>query len=202
MTDVIQNPNIGRALQEMLGLQGRVRPSLDMVVVPTVQVANCEMTGYVCRSRSASATLLQAAVGGQRPTFQFQAPPGVLALISSIFMNASSEFFLAATFSQNAAALGTSALAQYTDQRLIQEGAIPSCDLTVGTQAAAITPIEWGIRVQSDVASEEALTTHNPKNWVVGSGVAGVPRTLGIQGQSVNLDMRLTIEWIEFQLTN
>lgn len=193
----IQNPEISRILSECLGLQGRVSPGLEEFVVPTFQVADARLSSYICKSRSATAQLYQAAVVGQRPTAVLTAPPGVVAMITHIWAFSAVDAPLNMTFSQNNAALGSVATKSYTDQRLITAGETPGCQLTYGTQVAAITPVQWQHRMQEQVAGQGATLNHDPVNWVVG-GDTNQSRSISFQAGTTNQSFLLTVEWVEY----
>lgn len=198
----IQTPSVGRILAEALGLKGRIDPELEKFIIPTIQLANAELSGFVCTSRSCTSTGSGAAVAAEFPTLQFIVPPGVLALITRLDANTNGagETSLRASFAQNALALGTAGLNAFTDQRLIQQNQTPSCNLTSGSQAAAISPIEWNGRLSIGAATAPTYEGR-PVAWVIGSGVADATRSLGFQSSGLNEVLRLTLEWVEFQLT-
>ena len=201
MAEPIQNPLVGQVLQSAFGLQGRVRPSLETFVIPTVSLGDLSLGMTPDVARSASAFIDIAAVVGEQATLRFESIGGVICAIRQIHLFGDDDFTFIWAHRGNAAAiaaLGTTEDKGFCDGRLLAgapSGAqAPSGVLTDGTQVAALANPTGSIRVLATAG----LVGFRPNNWFVGTGRPGLVGFLEMQCNTANSRIRGSIEWDEY----
>jgi len=199
----IQRPEIGAALQKLLGLQGRVQPALDQFVVPTISVGTLELGAAPPVVRKAVVSINENAVALQRFVGRFEAVPGTICVLRKInlFSSAGAANF-SARFPGNATAVGPFAnlrTSAFTDGRLLS-GSVggaqgPSGRLTTGTQAASLGAMTFQVRIPA-----EGLNYDIPGNgWVIGNGQ--IEGFMDFQVALDNTTIQGSIEWDEYALS-
>lgn len=176
MAKDINNPLVGELLQRAFDLKGRVRPSLEEFIVPTISLGDLSLSLGPSIKRHAACRVAQAAVSGQRFVFRFEAIPGTICVITRVFFHSAAgatEF--AGAFVGNAATvsgLGSTALKGYTDGRLLPGTPFgapvqPSGVVTFGTQVGP-----GGILALFSIQVPAAGLVYEPPpgTWVVGTG--------------------------------
>jgi len=197
MAQPIQTPLVGSALQRLFGLQGRVRPSLEEFIVPTVQVANLDDGSPPNVSRTASSFGSQAAVAGEFGTFRLEVPPGTIAEVLAVYLPVpSATFNLRIATTDAPAALANTGSKRFWDGRLNFENQLPAGVLTFGTQVAALTTVIGLIPVTT---VENTIWTP-PRGLIVGSGKQGQFGFFMIQNATANQALIATIVWREYAL--
>ena len=207
MTLEIQNNRAGAALTDAFDLKGRVRVELEEFIVPTVLIADISHTAPPGIQRTASAYFSQIAVLGQRACFQFIVPGGTLAVIKRIqfygIVSATDAWFI--LFSAENAALGkpaNQATMSFTDGRLQQTGASPSCELWSGTKVSTLNA-DWAIPQFAPITAtyNSAECVYEPNGgWVVGSGLPNVSSFLEGAFDGTNMAQACVLEWEEYQV--
>jgi len=191
----IQEPGVGQALQAAFNLQGRVRPVLEEYIVPTVMIADFSaQASGVPLARSAAARLTVGATIGEMATMRFEMPAGMLAKIVRFHAFPSADGNLAFSFSSAGAPQAVPFIADFLDGRLVQLGQTPVAGATGGTQIGTIAPISLMYRAQNAIGG----LTLEPEHWVVGSGVPGQFGFFEAQLTNVNSQCQFAMEWIEY----
>ena len=197
LLDIQDGGRISAALQRFLRLQGRVRPQIDSIIVPTVSVGDlgdCQEPGVCLLSQSQGTS---PAVAAEFGAFRLDVPVGIIAVIRKIWIEVPAAAG-AVAFRMGAAAVLTltnpgANITGIVDQRAnVPNVLIPGATLTDGTSVATIQSVStW---TQSVLAAGTLIL---PNRWVIGTGqAAGV---LEIQTLSaVNVTMNLALEWEEF----
>lgn len=200
MSQVIQTPKVGELLTDAFGLKGRVRPSLEEYIVPTISLGDLSLSIAPGPVRHAAALINQAAVAAQRWVARFEAPPGVLCVIRQIAIRSSGGLTqLSAQYVGNVPTItpGTTCAKSFTDGRLLVGSGTtqtPSGILLSGTQVAALAAPVFQVSVPA-----EGLIYLPPGGWVVGGG-AGASGYLEMQMPVVNITAFGGIEWDEYQV--
>ena len=199
----IQRPEIGAALQKLLGLQGRVQPSRDQFVVPTISVGALDLGSAPPVVRKAVVSINESAVALQRFVGRFEAVPGTICVLRKInlFSSAGAANF-SCRFPGNATAVGPFAnlrTSAFTDGRLLAGSAGgaqgPSGRLTTGTQAASLGAMTFQLRIPADGISYDI-----PGNgWVIGNGQ--IEGFMDFQIALDNSTIQGSIEWDEYALS-
>lgn len=199
MPKQIQNPLVGQALQYLFGLQGRVEPSLDEIVVPTVQIGDLSRGGPPGITRSASAAFSQAAGGaGQFSVARFEVPGNVVARIDSMVVRVSgAAATLIITHGSTFATPANTAQKSLKDGRLLQAGEVAAGVVTYGTQG--VTPFAPTTSERYFLASNALVTIPTP-GLIVGSGLPGQFGFMEFGLITPNLQLDATIQWTEFRL--
>lgn len=195
MPTQIQRPQVAELLTRFFRLTGRVRPSLDDVVIPTVQIG--DLTGGATPPiiRSASAFAEPTKTAGERATWRLEAPPGTLLDVKVIWvLNYDVESSLRVHFGTSIATPPDLAPSRYTDGR-ITGSETPAGILLSGTQAGLLANYQW-LQNFGAVARE----TIYPNNWIVGTGNPGTFGFLELQSTSANNLMALNLQWDEYQI--
>jgi len=202
MAQPIQDPTVGGALQALFSLQGRVRPALEEFIVPTVRIADLSQGATPAISRHASAAFNQAAVAGEHAQLRFEMIPGALAVIRRLHLVADTDTMIRINFPGNAAtlgALGTVAAKGFTDGRVLAGSPggeqNPAAVLTYGTAVAPLGAFQVFFQA---LATEEVNI--EPRGWVVGTGRPDLYGFLELDTYSLNVQLRGSIEWDEYQL--
>lgn len=204
MAQPIQDPTVGTALQQLFGLQGRVRPALEEFIIPTVKVADLSLKTADPVIRHASCRTSVAAVAAERPVFRFESIGGTICVIRRIFLfSATAAGNPSFAFHGNAATLGalaTTATKSFTDGRLLPgapSGAQkPSGVLTIGTQPGSLGTVHWEGRMDASLGLEITPT----RGWVVGTGRPGLVGFLEGQVAVNNIALAVSMEWDEYYL--
>lgn len=203
MTQPIQDPSVGVTLQNLFNLQGRVRPSLEEFVVPTVQIA--DLSGYARPpvTRRATCLINQNPVAGERFVMRFEAIPGTICVLRRIRVAPSTQGNFSWQFVGNAAtlgALGTTAVKSFADGRLLTGNPSglqrPSGVLTTGTQVGGLaTPQGQAIAPVTGLV----LDIPDP-GWVVGTGNPSLFGFFEAQIATVNITVVGSMEWDEYSV--
>ena len=175
--------------------------------MPTVVVADISQSSPPAIQRTATAYFSEGATIGQRACFQFIVPGGTIARIRrlsffSTNITAADAWFI--LFSAETAALGlpsNQANMSFTDGRLQESGAIPSCQLWYGRKISTL-PADWALPLfMVDTTYGSAQNSYVPSaGWIVGSGKPGVSSYLEGAFDGVNMPQSGVIEWEEFQV--
>ena len=199
----IQRPEIGAALQKLLGLQGRVQPKLDEFVIPTISVGALDLGSAPPVVRKAVVSINESAVALQRFVGRFEAVPGTICVLRKInlFSSAGAANF-SCRFPGNATTVGPFAnlrTSAFTDGRLLAgsgggaQG--PSGRVTTGTQAATLGAMTFQVRIPAD-----GLSYDIPGNgWVIGNGL--IEGFMDFQIALDNSTIQGSIEWDEYALS-
>lgn len=193
MSKDIQDPTLAQLLTAALGLQGRVRLSLEEFVIPTIQVADLQMGMPPPVARAATAVGLAAAVSGQTATFRFEIPGSLLARIEYLTVRAGAIGTIAASWTATGGPQAGTAEKAFTDGRLLQQAEAPAGVLTFGAQVAGIPPVSWRARIRADTPERFKFD-----HWVVGSGIPTQFGFLEFAFSAANLAVDLTLEWTEY----
>lgn len=197
----IQSPAVGTALQDLFGLQGRVRPALEEFIIPTVQVADIGQGSAPYVRRHAIARWYQAAVAAEYFTMRFEMIPGTIAVVRHMQVTAGGTGSLRVNFAGNAAtiaALATTATKGFTDGRILAGsaggGQTPAGVLTYSTSAALVGTYQGQIRLTT--------TPYDlyPDGWVIGTGASGLFGFLEFAFDNANQVVQGYVEWDEYQV--
>lgn len=116
MSKPVQNPEAGSALQRLFNLVGRVRPSLEEYIIPTVQIADLSLRSEPPVSRLCSATSNTFSVAPNFPSWRIDAQPGTVVRLNKLIIRGNAAKILYVSF----AAVGTVSNAvntHFTDSR-------------------------------------------------------------------------------------
>lgn len=195
MTKTIQNPRVSGALQEAFDLQGRVKPALDEIIIPTVQVADLSTGQIPATRRACSCRFIQPGVAGEKFTARFEIPAGIIAVVQRLFIYPSADLRIFAQFSGfSVGALPNVAQKAVTDQRLTVSGIQPAGVLTYGTQAPFVTNAQW-----MGFAPLGQGLIYEPNGWVVFGGLQNFG-FLELQSGTDNVQVIGHMEWTEYDL--
>lgn len=198
MPKQIQNPLVGQALQYAFGLQGRVDPALDEIVIPVVSVGDLSRGGPPGISRAASAAFSQAAVVGEFAVARFEVPGNVVARIDRLVVRSSAAAAtLVVTYGSTFPTPANTAQKNLKDGRLREANQVPAGVLTFGTQVP--TPFAPTTSERYFLASN-VLTVLELPGAVVGSGLAGQFGFLEFGLITNNVQLDATLHWTEFTL--
>lgn len=196
----INDPSVGAALQELFGLQGRVRPVLEESIIPTVQVADLSEGSRPARIRHASAHFDVGANAVEHFVARLEAPPSVLMELTSFRLAPLSAGEVQVFFGSSIPVPSTFASKAYTDQRVrdTKSGGTqsPGGLLTIGTQVASLGTVQWGIFLNAD----NLLYEYSPKGWFVGSLAPAGFGFIEFSFGSNNVRVRGSMEWTEYQI--
>ena len=200
MPKPIQDPTVGQLLQRAFGLVGRVRPALDEVIIPVVNVADLAKGSEVPLTRRASASFGEAAGGaGVHIVARLEVPPNIIAVVERIIARTTGFANLLAHFGSILPAPANVATKSFTDGRLIARGEQPAAVLTSGQDPTpALTTWDWRA-VCSNLAEQQLVL--NDVGWVVGDGRPGQFGFLEFGLAETNVGLQMAIEWTEYQLT-
>lgn len=195
MPQVIQNPVVGQLLQRAFNLQGRVRPALDEIIVPTVSLGELAPGSAPPITRAATARFSQAAVVGERFVARFEVPGNVIAVINALSIQASTAGPVFVHFGSSIAAGATTAQKSYADGRLIDQGETPAAVLTYDTQVGNLATIDWGVSGNPTTGQR-----FEPRGWVVGTGRRDQFGFLEFNYGTDNLTVGGALEWTEYAI--
>lgn len=193
MAQPIQTPGVGAALQRLFRLQGRVRPSLEEFVIPTVQVADLSQGSVPPVRRHAVSFFNQPGVAGQSATWRLEVPPSVLARIDRIYVTPAAAGPMFANFGSTIAVPAGNAANEFSDARVRANGELPAGLVTFGTQVAILAGT-WRV----DVAANE-VTEIRPRAWLIG-GLFDAFDFLEMQFFQANTAVTVAMEWEEYQI--
>lgn len=103
MSQPIQDPGVGTALQRFFRLVGRVRPSLEEYVIPVVSVGDISQNSEPAVSRLCIAQEFTGSVAPDFPTFRIEAQAGTVVRLRKLWFRTQSASY----FYLSRAALGT-----------------------------------------------------------------------------------------------
>jgi hypothetical protein len=136
-----QNARASAALQAEFNTVGRLRTSVDEVIVPVALVADLSGTS-TNPIRRACVRILQTAVVGQFFTARLELPTGVLGVVRRVIIqNNSGSRLMNVFFGSTVPAPATLGISVYTEGRLRASGQTPAGVLAFGTQVAALATI-------------------------------------------------------------
>lgn len=198
MAKTIQNPDVAQQLQKLFGLVGRVRPALDDVVVPVVQVGDLSAGGNPPFVRRAAASHGIAAVPAEYPSWKFEIPAGIGALITKVYAEgpgtAPRELWVNFNDADPGVIYANTATSQFADQRV--GSSTPAGRLHYDTQAPGWATYRF--KIPGNGVTTPIIVT-NP-GWVV-AGIDNAPGYLNFQGETVNETWpNFSLEWVEFNL--
>jgi len=204
MAQPIQVPLVGAALQEMFGLQGRVRPALEEFIMPVVLVGAIDAGAPPATSRTAIAAMVLGATAGERATWRFEVPPGSLAELLWMDASAPAAEVIKANFPGNAATIGplaNAAASEFIDGRVLAGaaggGQVPSAVLTYGTQAAVLAKSVARFYLQADVPRRIDF----PPGTIVGTARGDQYGFVEFQYAAANTALTaVTLAWREYSL--
>lgn len=194
MAKRIQNPVVGQALQRAFGLQGRVDPSLDEIIVPVVNLGDIGQNSPPDISGVAIARADQGGVAGEVYRARFEVPGNVLAVIQRIYVRTTTLQTFRVNFVSPGAARAFTASKAYTDGRLLDAGLSPAGVLTFGTDPAPLPTYQWSFAAPTDGVIVA------PPGLVVGSGREGQFGFLEFSGTGVNTPVFLSLQWREYRV--
>lgn len=139
MSQPIQRPDVSQRLQELFRLVGRVRPSLEEYVIPTVQVADLGVAAAPPVRRVVQIGGLRAAVAGEHGIVRIGNPAGSNNIIQLKWWDtkpaAASTMYMAFVEGTLASSAAIATL-QYTDRRA--DDLYP--DVTADMVSGTVTP--------------------------------------------------------------
>lgn len=195
----IQSPTVGQLLQNLFGLQGRVRPALEEFIVPVVNVADVAKSAGVSIRRSVVGRFTIAAVVGELPQIQMAVPAGIIARVTKLYLWSDTVMQVRIHHGNGLAAAPPTAMStRYTDWRLLSPTfQNPAVIPTVGTAAAGLAVYEEVYRL---------FTVNRPieLEWdQLGGVVVGGTSTTGyfeVAAVTANSSLNGTLMWEEYQL--
>lgn len=140
----IQTPVVGQLLAREFGLVGRVRPKLDEIIIPVVNVADLAKGSGLPLRKVATAQWQQVAVVGEYFVAQMVVRPGTLVQLHKLLIRTDQTTSLVIHHG-NALAVAPASLAtyRYMDGRLLAPEFIsPQTQVLYDTQAAALATYE------------------------------------------------------------
>jgi hypothetical protein len=202
MAQDIGVPGLGAALQELLRLQGRVRPQFDEIIVPTITVADlshCAMP-VVCRSVVTRMDCLK--VAGRYPIVRLDAQAGIVCHIKQIWILAEADDTKwGLVFEGMGVTAGSSTVvSKFADGRLrgptIPGPPTPGVHASAGTSVSVVPTPTWERTAMTGPGIEYA-----PERWVIGGGQAGqnIINSITMTGFTANQNATVVMEWDEFQ---
>lgn len=202
MAQDIGVPGLGAALQELLRLQGRVRPQFDEIIIPTITVADLSHCAAptVCRSVVSRMDCLK--VAGRYPSIRLDAQEGVIAQIKHIWILAeSADTRWGAIYEGAAVAAGSSTVVStFADGRLrgpsVPGPPTPGVQAQAGTGPSVVSNPPW----QRQAGTAPGID-YAPERWIIGGGQAGdnARNAITMTGFTANQNATVVMEWDEFQ---
>lgn len=195
MSQPIQRPDVSARLQDLFRLVGRVRPSLEEYIIPTVQVADLGMAAAPPIRRTGHWGGLTAGVAAEYTALQIVNPTGSNNVISvnSIQVMPANTVSLYAAF--GTFTFGTGPVAIATEQYVDRRSDDPLVQLSTGNVSAA----GIGGLAAASCARWRLLTSWMPPipldGWVLGPG-----DTLVFCCDAVNISMYWNLSWETFAL--
>lgn len=198
MAKDIQSPTVSQALQQAFRLQGRVRPSLDEIIVPTISVGAVGQGVTPGVSFKAAGRVSVAAGGaGTNSQMRLECPGSILLRLDRVIMaaGATGAFFfgLGATFPTDPTTQGNH---QFLDGRLRQGLGLEPAGVVLGDSAAAAGPT--GAPVRIPYLSTAGAVTWTPNNLIVASGDPNNFAFLECSFGTNNTATDVYFEWTEF----
>lgn len=192
MPKQVQNPNVSRQLVEQFGVVGRMRPSLDEIIVPVVTVADLGRGAPPPTSRQATAFAAAGTLAGEYATFQLSVPAGIGARIDRLIYWPTTAGLLRVRFDADGtlAPWSNSSNGFWTDGRVESDRAagVLSYDSTAGfAQQRFVAPAPTTGLFLEDVG------------WVI-AGVNGSEGVVQFMNETIDETARLSVSWTEFTL--
>jgi len=189
---------IAGRLSKLLGLQGRVKPSLEEYVIPTIQVADLAQGGLPPVTRRCVIQFDVAGVVGEVATVSFEVPGGVLAVLRNLKCNSAADANLLMFVGSSVNTAGfTEKSGVLVDGRLRATESESAATFVFGTQAGALAQIDWRMGAPAGISLELIV---NNLGWAVGSGRPDQFGFMEFQLESSNTTGRFTVEWDEYQI--
>lgn len=201
----IQRPEIGAALTRLTRLTGSYAPELEESILPVINVGELGIVMQPPVRRQASLIHTIAAVALQFPTWRFEVPGSILAVIRKIWIQPSTTSAHFNMFSAASILVPPAGIIRgdFTDGRLSGIDPLSGANLQdpagfigAGTQVAPLAAITW----RAGVITAFPGTFFDDLGWVVGSGGPDTPGFMEFQYGVLNEQIRFRMEWDEFQV--
>lgn len=193
MPKQIQNPTVGQILQRAFGLQGRVQPALDEIVVPVVSIGDLGQGNVPPVTGRATSWAFENPGAGDYARARFEVPGSIVALIEAVHVRLSASGNFGVRFTNTGAAIGTAQPKSYADGRLTTAGLSPAGVLTAGQDPAALAG-----RQANYWATTDGISLF--PNWIVGSGDPGQFGFIEFAPGTAATAMSLNIQWREYRI--
>lgn len=200
MSQKIQRPGVGAALQSFFRLTGSVAPTLEEFILPVVVVADiAKQENFVPPLRRHCAVMVnQAAVTDEGFQARLEVPPGIIADITRVAFVSTAPFKINAAFDASFVTPPVTVVeGVFTDSRIggVAGGVIPSSKLLVGTDTGTVVGSRWSLHFDPLV---EAQAAYHPQGWLIGFGDPDNFGFLEFASDVDNLAIRINLEWDEY----
>lgn len=185
MPKPIQTPDVSTQLQRLFGLKGRVRPALDEIIIPVVNVASLELRAAPSPQKDFAVNATIAAVVGEYGSVLFSVPAGTAAFIYAVRFGSDVDVQF------NSTALGAPA---FTSRNTYATDLRPGQDTSQATVEDGTSALNLTANARLKATNYEVLTPP----WVIGQELAAT--NIIFQDTAANDAMQYSIYWREYAL--
>lgn len=176
-------------------LGDRLRLQVDDVVVPVAIVADLSVgSSGVPIVRRAYSAFSQAAVVAEYTQWRFETPPGIIAVVTRVLVQAPAAQLARVRWGSSITAPANVATKQFMDGRLREAGLVPQCTLASGTNVGAMGNPQRYLQADAVPGIEHVV------EWVVGRD-DGQYDFIEFSSFAVNEAMAGFVEWDEVAVT-
>lgn len=202
MPKQINTPIPGELLRREFGLVGRIRPALDEVIVPVVNIADLATAGGLPLERTCVARFTQSAVVGERFVAQLVVRPNTLIRLRTLsaWSDTNNTNLKLHHGNKLPATPGTQAEVRYTDGRLLiptflNPAVFPTFDTATAANALVADYEEW-----YRLATANQMYQVDLSHIVVGSDDSTSNGFLEFEANQDNTGFSMSLTWTEYQL--